>query len=247
MKRIGLLLALLVACAAAGAADYGREKKWADEILPGLVVGDAVWLEAEGHQFLGLYAATANPRAAVLLVHGIGVHPDWGLIGTLRTGLADMGYATLSIQMPVLAADAKPEDYTPTMPESASRIAAAVKYLQEKVPQKPIAIVAHSLGARMVGEYLRREPQAPLAAYVAVGLSAPFPPLPSARPPIFDLYGSADLPQVLAAAKEREGSLGHRPLSRQARIDGADHFFTGKEQNLLRAVDMYLETVTAPR
>lgn len=247
MKRIGLVLALLLACAAASAADYGREKKWADEILPGLVVGDAVWLEADGHKFLALYAAAANPKAGVILVHGIGVHPDWGLIGTLRTGLADLDYATLSIQMPVLGAEAKPEDYAAAMPEAASRIAAAVKFLEEKAPTKPIAIVAHSLGARMACEYLRREPKAPLAAYVAIGLSGPCPPMDAVRPPIFDLYGSADLPQVLSSARERERSVSRRPLSQQARVDGADHFFTGKEQNLLRAVDLYLETVTAPR
>jgi len=31
----------------------------------------------------------------------MGIHPDWGMIGTLRTELADRGFATLSIQMPV--------------------------------------------------------------------------------------------------------------------------------------------------
>ncbi len=56
----------------------------------------------------------------VVVVHGLGVHPDWGLIGGLRTGLADAGYVTLSVQMPVLAATARRATTTlPTLPEAA--------------------------------------------------------------------------------------------------------------------------------
>ena len=57
---------------------------------------------------------------------GMGIHPDWGMVGTLRTELADRGFATLSIQMPILAADAQSEAYPPTFPEAAERIAEAV-------------------------------------------------------------------------------------------------------------------------
>jgi len=48
-------------------------------------------------------------------------HPsDWGMVGTLRTELCRRGFATLSIQMPILAADAKAEAYPPTFPERPS-------------------------------------------------------------------------------------------------------------------------------
>ena len=49
--------------------------------------------------------AASVPKGAVIVVHGLGVHPDWNLIGDLRTRLAERGYATLAVQMPVLAAD----------------------------------------------------------------------------------------------------------------------------------------------
>jgi hypothetical protein len=82
MKRIwnlaagtGLLLGLFAAALAA-AADNAREKKWADEILPGVVVGDPRWLEAAGRSFLALEAVVPQPRGRVVLVHGIGVHPE---------------------------------------------------------------------------------------------------------------------------------------------------------------------------
>ena len=90
------------------APDYAREKRWADEITPGLVVGDAIYIaQKSGHKFLAIYTEAKPARAAVIVVHGLGVHPDWGLIGALRSGLADQGYATLSVQMPVLA-DGRP-------------------------------------------------------------------------------------------------------------------------------------------
>src|SRR5438105_1618194 len=79
-------------------SDDAREQRWADEIVPALVVGDAVWLQPLGPQkkFLAIYTeAKPGPksaRGAILLVHGMGVNPDYGVIGALRTRLADAGY-----------------------------------------------------------------------------------------------------------------------------------------------------------
>ena len=40
--------------ASAEAADYAREMKWADEVVPGLVVGDPVYLQtARRHHHFG--------------------------------------------------------------------------------------------------------------------------------------------------------------------------------------------------
>lgn len=112
MWAIGLLVSGW-ANAATVEPDYAREKKWADEIVPGLVVGDAVYLQTprSPHKFLTLYTPVADAMTAAIVVHGSGIHPDWGLVGTLRTVLADRGITTLSIQMPILAADAKSEAY----------------------------------------------------------------------------------------------------------------------------------------
>jgi hypothetical protein len=47
------------------------------------MIGDPVWLElSSGHKFLTLYTeAESNAKAGVIVIHGMGVHPDWGLIG----------------------------------------------------------------------------------------------------------------------------------------------------------------------
>jgi hypothetical protein len=62
---------------------------------PGIVVGDPVYLEGRaGHKFLTIYTEAPNAQAGLVIVHGIGVHPDHGLISTLRIALADHGYTT---------------------------------------------------------------------------------------------------------------------------------------------------------
>lgn len=114
MRFVALLLAF-VTCAAF-AQDYAREKRWADQVVPDLVVGDAVRIRLPaGREFLGIHTEVPKARVAVMLVHGIGVHPDHGVIGILRASLADAGYTTLSIQMPVQASDASAEDYHPAL------------------------------------------------------------------------------------------------------------------------------------
>ena len=87
-----ILLALLAPALALAQADYAREKRWADEISPTILVGDPLYLALKsGHRFLAIHAAHAQARAGVIVVHGLGVHPDWGLINPLRSLLAEQG------------------------------------------------------------------------------------------------------------------------------------------------------------
>ena len=173
--RTGLvsLLLLVVSVSAFAASDYVREKNWADEITPGIVVGDPVYLEQKNrHKFLGIYTEAANARMGLVVVHGGGIHPDWGMVGTLRQRLPDHGYATLSIQMPVLAADANPEAYAAHFPEAVERLQRAVAYLKGK-GHKRIALVSHSMGSRMSHAYMTRNP-AEVSAWAALSMPAPF-------------------------------------------------------------------------
>ena len=116
------------------APDHAREKRWADEITPAILVGDAVHIaQKSGHKFLSIYTPNARARAGVIVVHGMGVHPDWNLINVLRSELAEQGYATLSVQMPVLAADAKGELYPALFPDAAERLQAAADFLRDRL------------------------------------------------------------------------------------------------------------------
>lgn len=235
-----LLVLLLIAFATlAHAADYGREQRWADEVVPGIVVGDAVWLEAAGRKFLGILTPAKDAKGAVIVVHGSGIHPDWGLNGTLRAALAERGYTTLSIQMPVLAADAKHDEYPATFPEAGARIAAAIAYLQGQGAKKT-AIVSHSMGSRMVNDFIVGKPDAPLFAWVSLGISSgELRPAPI-RYPVLDLYGETDFPQVVAGAPKRADWIRGIKGSAQIMIPGADHFFAGKESAMTDAVAVFL-------
>ncbi len=235
------LLVLLLASFAAHAADYAREKKWADEITPGIVTGDPVYLEAGSeHKFLTLFTAVPKAKGAVIVVHGMGVHPDWNLIGVLRNGLADAGYTTLSVQMPVLANDAKPEAYAPTFPEAAKRLAAAVDFLNAK-GYRNIAFVSHSMGSRMTDYYLAHCSRACPSAWVAIGLSGNYTRGKTFAFPVLDLYGQNDLPPVLKAAKARAETLKAVPGAKQIMAPRTDHFFNNKEVELVNYVKDFLD------
>src|SRR5882672_3078311 len=137
---------LLASAPTLAQSDYAREQRWAEEITPAILVGSPITLELRsGRKFMGIYAPNAKAFAGVIVVHGLGVHPDWGLINPLRSQLAEQGYATLSVQMPVLAADTRAEQYPPLFPEAAERIDAAVAFLRGKGLKK-IAVVSHSMG-----------------------------------------------------------------------------------------------------
>jgi len=234
----GLAALFSLAVFAEPAADYAREKKWADEVVPGLVVGDPVYLQTPRghHKFLTLFTPVAGTNKAAIVVHGMGIHPDWGMVGTLRTELADRGFATLSIQMPILAADARSDAYAPTFPEAAERLAEAVDFLKAKGYQQ-IAIVSHSMGSRMSHVYMAGKPDAAVKSWASLGIS-----LDDYKPvklPILDLYGDNDLPPVLANAGTRKQSLVAKE-SRQVKIARADHFFSGREGEMVAAVADFL-------
>jgi pimeloyl-ACP methyl ester carboxylesterase len=237
-----LLAALLLAPALSFAqADYAREKRLADEITPGIVVGDAVWLELKpGRKFLAIYAPNPKAASGVIVVHGLGLHPDWGLIGVLRSQLAEQGYATLSVQMPVLAAEVKAGRYPPLFPEAAERLGAAVAWLRGKGLKK-VAIVSHSMGAAMTHYYLEHADDARVGAWVAIGISGEIALPPRFRTPALDLHGEKDRPGVLDGAAQRAAALRGIRGSGQVQVAGADHFFTGLEGELVRQVRQFLD------
>lgn len=237
---------LLLPLAAAAAPDYAREKRWADEITPAIVVGDPVYLtQSNGHQFLGIYTEAARAKMAVVVVHGVGINPDWGMIGTLRQRLPDFGYATLSIQMPVLAADARAEAYAATFPEAVERLRLAVTFLKEK-DYRHIAIASHSMGSRMAYAYMKRD-SADVDAWAALGMSAsadghePALIYSGIEVPVLDLYGADDLPQVRQGAALRRASLAGNNASQQRVIAGSNHFYAGHEEEMVKAVADFLD------
>lgn len=240
-RLAGAVIALVFSACAWAQADYAREQRWADEISPTILVGDPVRLKlASGRTFLAIHAPADKAKAGVVVVHGLGVHPDWGLINPLRSELPDAGYATLSVQMPVLAADARGEQYAAVFPEAAERLQAAVAFLRARGHAR-VGIVSHSMGSRMTNEFLGRSARPDIDAWVAIGLSGTYTQPERISMPVLDLFGEKDLPAVRQGAAVRAAVISKVRGSAQVEVAGADHFFDGMNAELVRRVRQFLD------
>jgi pimeloyl-ACP methyl ester carboxylesterase len=253
-----LLLVLPVSLPAASISNLEREKNWADQIVDYLVTGEAVRLEANQVKFLALYtkptAAHNNSTQGVILLHGRGVHPAWGFIDTLRADLADAGWHTLSLQLPILDADIKLSEYGKTFPEAFQRIDAGVRYLRAR-GVKQIVLIGHSSGAMTAAAYAAEYPKAALAGIVTIGFTTELTGrymqatslLEKIRLPVLDIFGGQDLAVVLNTAKARAGAAkkaGNNTYT-QARIKGANHFFPDHYNDLRANLGAWLAKLPA--
>jgi len=243
---VGLAASLAVASAVAKvtAPDYAREARWASEVAPQIVVGDPLWLVVPDRpRVLAIFTEPAGtPKGAIVVVHGVGVHPDWNLIGELRTKLADRGYATLAVQMPVLAADAPRDAYRELFGDASDRLGAAFAWLRTKGFAK-IAIVSHSMGASMADAFIARDGGA--AAWVPVGMLVDFTQAP--RMPVQDIVAERDFPEALATTKLRAAHLPRDGCSRSITIAGTDHYMNGATTPLADAIAAFLDRVYGGR
>jgi len=255
----GLFLALLILPTWVFASDLEREKRMAREIEDVILDGDPVWLQAGAVTFLGIYTeASEEPaKANVIILHGRGYHPDWADVANpLRVGLAERGWNTLSLQMPVLEKGSSYFDYVPLFDESLPRINSGIAYLREQ-NDLPIILIAHSCGAHMAMEWVRKYGDKDIAAYVGIGMGATdygqpmlesFP-LNEMAVPVLDVYGAEEYPAVHKMAPERLAMMqkAGNPLSRQIRVPNADHYFKDRGAPLLDVVSEWLDELNNAR
>jgi pimeloyl-ACP methyl ester carboxylesterase len=88
-----LLALFFFSLSSVSAADLNREKRMADEIVDAILDGEAVFLNANDHEFLSIYTEADESgeaaRGTAIILHGRGFHPDWqDAINPLRVGLA---------------------------------------------------------------------------------------------------------------------------------------------------------------
>lgn len=250
-----LLPALLLPAAQAAPDSISEfEQAVAERLVERQVPGEMIWLDAEGRQFLGLYLAppSGELRLAVILLHGLGGHPDWpDVIQPLRTRLPSLGWATLSIQLPRLSPQASHTDETELPRRVWPRIQAATAYLAARGAHRVVLVgygFGAALGARHLGVFGKGlagfvvvSPQAP--AYLAPGVAFP-ESLEAVKVPVLDVYAAEDAATVLQQAPERElwGRKNKaRPFDRIIIADaGADYH--GKEEDLARRIAAWLDT-----
>ena len=259
--RAATLCLGLTAASALPAQDLERERRLASEIVDSIMDGDAVTLHAgstakdtaSDTKFLAIYTASEEmpARGAAIVLHGRGFHPDWAeVVRPLRTVLPEHGWHTLSLQMPVLEKDAKYYDYVPIFPAAFPRIAAGIAFLREQGISR-IVIIAHSCSVHMTMAYIEAFGDGEIVAFVGIGMGAtdygqpmkkPFP-LDRMTVPVLDVFGSDDYPAVVRDAPGRAADAAGNAHSSQVMVEGADHDFRDKDDELIAVVSAWLESL----
>ncbi len=214
-------------------------------------------LQAGEQNFPALFspAIGAEPRGAVILLHDLGQHMNWPqVIAPLRHSLPDNGWATLSLQMPILPASLDETAYGRTIELAAQRIQAGYDYLQP-LNLPAIAIVGHGLGAGTALWYIGQQQETPLLAVVAISMDDGqwlLPPLAlnealsRIRIPLLDLYAGNDRVRVRGALAERRATVLKNPDNqyRVIKVPGAGPDYSGGyEAALVRRIRGWLNAV----
>ena len=256
-QTIFMIALLLLTLGKSGhAADAKREQRLVDEMDANLFDGTLIWFESGDLEFAAveLQPETGPARGAVILLHGRGFHADWPeTINPLRTALSEQGWHTLSLQMPVLAKDAKYFDYLAVLPEAFPRIEAAIDHLTQR-KLHPVVLAAHSCGTHMALAWFEETGDGRIDAFIGIGMGATDYKQPMQRPfpftamtvPILDVYGDNDYPAVLRKAPDRLALIresGHSGSS-QIEVAGANHFFTGAADGLVDGISAWFETLS---
>jgi pimeloyl-ACP methyl ester carboxylesterase len=249
-----LSLGLAVSSALAG-QDLERERRLASEIVDTIVDGEALTLKTGQMDFLAIYTESEETpvHGAAIVLHGRGFHPDWAEVaGPLRTALPERGWHTLSLQMPVLEKDAKYYDYVPILPAAFPRIKAGIAFLREQGISR-IVVIAHSCSVHMTMAYIETFGDAEFDGFAGIGMGAtdfgqPMKksfPLDRMTVPVLDVFGDEDYPAVQSKAPERAAAVrtAGNALSSQVIVEGADHYFRGKDDELIAVVSAWLESL----
>ena len=196
------------------ASDTEREKHWSDAIAKNGNEAENQWLDVEGKKVLGLYTedTSGEPQGGIILLHELGSHPNSPtVIAPLRKTLPGYGWATLSLQLPVLKNDVSIAEYAPLFDEVTPRIKAAIKFLESKNILN-IVIVGYDLGATMAADFLANNNETNIKGFVAISMStydgidprmyAPTS-LEKISLPILDIYGGQDFASIKNTANAR--------------------------------------------
>jgi pimeloyl-ACP methyl ester carboxylesterase len=235
--------------------DYAREDRMIAEIEDAVMDGDVEYLPLKGDkEVFSIYMEpdVDKPKGGVIILHSRGYHANWSsTIKPLRVGLAEKGWHTLSVQMPVLEKSAKYYDYVSVFPYSHERIDAALSFYKQRGVDNVI-LVSHGCGAHMSMSYFDKYGDEKINAYVGIGMGATdykqkvikrFP-LDIMLKPVLDVYGENDFPGVIRLSESRQNlmDVAAHAKSAQMVIKGADHYYkeNGTAQALTNTIDAWL-------
>jgi dienelactone hydrolase len=195
----------------------------------------------------GEYLEGKGSKIGVILAHGQGSDPDSQVVGPLRRAInKDLGFHTLSLQMPIIQGKRSPEtfqEYASTFPEAYKIIQAAIDFLKKEKGVDRVYLMGYSMGGRMTTAFLANYPDSGIVGYIGVGLVAggeePLNTnlnLRKVKIPVLDVYAEND--QDAKFAQNRKSFVSER--FKQVPIAGAKHDYRGYEKQIDDAVIPWL-------
>lgn len=233
--------------------------RWAGALLLGLGAGTgqaAVDIELQMGDVVAparLTASVSGPRWGVVVVLPDGLDARATVLAdALADGLARHGWEVVDVRARLLqheAAFAAPEALAG---ETGELIAAVRASTRERRGPSDIYVVGHGWGAILAGLYLDGRTDPPVAG-LAVLNAAPPPRLkelafqrllPGITVPVLDIWGGRSHRRVTANAEARARAAqggGRRVGFRQLEMAGADHYFTGEVDGVVKVLRGWLK------
>ncbi len=196
----------------------------------------------------GEYLEGKDSKVGVILAHGQGLDPDSHVVGPLRRAInSQLGFHTLSLQMPVVPGKPGPEklqEYALTFPDAYQRVQAAIDFLNKEKGVERVYLMGYSMGGRMTSAFLANHPGSGIAGYIGVGLlgggEEPLNTnlnLRKVKIPVLDVYAEND--RDAKFAENRKPFVSER--FKQVSIPGAKHDYRGYEDQVTAAVITWLK------
>jgi len=225
--------------------DFDREDRMVGEIEESVMDGDVEFLPlSKDREVFSIFmeADADTPKGGVVLLHSRGYHANWSsTIKPLRVGLAEKGWHTLSVQMPVLDKKAKYYDYVPIFPYAHERIEAAIDFYKQRGVDN-IILIGHGCGAHMSMSYIDKYGDSKISAYVGVGMGAtdykqklikPFP-LDKMLTPVLDVFGENDFPGVVRLSESRQDLMDVSANAKNAQMVIKGQIITTRKMAVLK-------------
>lgn len=233
----------------ADSSDDNWEKRISTGLMDKAEASDFFWLGSIDSSFIAIFNRHKGEeeKGAAIILHSVGGHADWPeVVSPLRNMLPEFGWATLSIQLPLISPEKNIEEYGKTFEETGNRILLATRELRKRGFSK-IVIIGHGFGALSTLVYLGKGNSENIDAFVAISLQNYVYIKPrinllrlikKIKTPTLDLYGSLDFKEGIESAPDRRlaSKKSGDDLYMQIEIKGADHSFNNMEKELVKQI-----------